>query len=624
MGRERSRRPRAGSASVSRSRSRSRSASALLLLLLPAALRHRSATTGLFLDFIAGKRAPTGASPSPQPRIYSLYRLLVLELNLPTSHSGASPPASAVPDDATLEQVVNMVKVPFYLERFMVFGLMVCLNSLLTIFTLVPLKIVIVAWRTVDRIIQQGQNLDRAPQLETNPRPLFVLVVAENFRYVKKDVYTTGVIISSLFILSLPYFDISRLYHDVRGQAHIKLYVMFGVLEVADKLLSSIGHDLLHTLYRLNVRLSSAASIAGFFVLSVAYLSLHSYVLIYQAVSLNVAANSYSNALLTLLLSNQFAELKGSVFKKFDREGLFQVSMADLTERFQLSLMLGAIAIRNLLQLNGRSGGLVPTSWNAWNSWFGAIFGPSTVVIGSEILVDWLKHCYIGKFNKVRPQVYNNFLHVLSLDYVEVFKAAPNVSLAPLHELTDYVVLTRRIGLPLLACSVCFLRMTLPDLKRLFLFSDSLTYSILSSVALVAVAFFTLLFARLVLGLCILKWANKIKVQHQHQPIAAMSPDISVSPIVSLSTDKFVASNSDLESDFEVQLPSPLSPFNTSFTPGVPNTEASSINPLSRSFLYDRGEPVPPTIEEIRNSNDQGEQGLEDVMRYEMSSKRIW
>lgn len=39
----------------------------------------------------------------------------------------------------------------------------------------------------------------------------------------------------------------------------------------------------------------------------------HSLVLFYQLVTLNVAINSYSNALLTLLLSNQFVEIKGAV-----------------------------------------------------------------------------------------------------------------------------------------------------------------------------------------------------------------------------------------------------------------------------------------------------------------------
>lgn len=170
--------------------------------------------------------------------------------------------------------------------------------------------------------------------------------------------------------------------------------------------------------------------------------------------SLNVAANSYSNALLTLLLSNQFAELKGSVFKKFEREGLFQISMADLTERFQLSLMLGIIALRNLLQLSV-TGGLIPNSWKSWNRWIGAVFGPGVVVIGSEVFVDWLKHCYIAKFNKIKPKIYRNFLYVLCLDFLEVFEFN-KVSGKPSHEFTDYIVLTRRIGLPLLASVVCF------------------------------------------------------------------------------------------------------------------------------------------------------------------------
>lgn len=50
--------------------------------------------------------------------------------------------------------------------------------------------------------------------------------------------------------------------------------------------------------------------------------------LFYQLVTLNVAINSYNNALLTLLLSNQFVEIKSAVFKKFEKEQLFQVTCA--------------------------------------------------------------------------------------------------------------------------------------------------------------------------------------------------------------------------------------------------------------------------------------------------------
>lgn len=58
------------------------------------------------------------------------------------------------------------------------------------------------------------------------------------------------------------------------------------------------------------------------------YLVAHTLVLFYQLVTLNVVFNSYSNALLTLLLSNQFVEIKGSVFKKFEKENLFQLTCA--------------------------------------------------------------------------------------------------------------------------------------------------------------------------------------------------------------------------------------------------------------------------------------------------------
>ncbi len=60
---------------------------------------------------------------------------------------------------------------------------------------------------------------------------------------------------------------------------------------------------------------------------------LHAIVSLYQLVSLNVAINSYDNALLTLLVSNQFVEIKGSVFKKFDKENLFQITCAGTEER---------------------------------------------------------------------------------------------------------------------------------------------------------------------------------------------------------------------------------------------------------------------------------------------------
>lgn len=95
--------------------------------------------------------------------------------------------------------------------------------------------------------------------------------------------------------------------------------------------------------------------------------------MLYQLMALNVAINSYEHALLTLLVSNQFVEIKGSVFKKFEKDNLFQITCAgasyfstalfrarhlnfaltDIVERFTLSLMLCIVAFRNLIELSG-------------------------------------------------------------------------------------------------------------------------------------------------------------------------------------------------------------------------------------------------------------------------------
>jgi len=56
--------------------------------------------------------------------------------------------------------------------------------------------------------------------------------------------------------------------------------------------------------------------------------------MVYQLISLNVAVNSYDHALLTLLVSNQFVEIKGSVFKKFEKDNLFQITCAGNTSLF--------------------------------------------------------------------------------------------------------------------------------------------------------------------------------------------------------------------------------------------------------------------------------------------------
>ena len=169
------------------------------------------------------------------------------------------------------------------------------------------------------------------------------------------------------------------------------------LLQIADRLCGAIGQDIIDCLFS-----SSTLEVIShrkkptshtlrplfFFMLALIYTSksylfctrdlsnshsvAHSLVMVYQMISLNVAINSYDHALLTLLVSNQFVEIKGSVFKKFEKDNLFQITCAgkdisgfvpdwapnlriDIVERFTLALMLVVVAFRNLIELSGSS-----------------------------------------------------------------------------------------------------------------------------------------------------------------------------------------------------------------------------------------------------------------------------
>lgn len=41
---------------------------------------------------------------------------------------------------------------------------------------------------------------------------------------------------------------------------------------------------------------------------------------------------------------------------------------------------------------------------------------PVVTVIASEMIVDWLKHAFITKFNHIRPSVYERYTDVLCRD----------------------------------------------------------------------------------------------------------------------------------------------------------------------------------------------------------------
>jgi hypothetical protein len=241
-------------------------------------------------------------------------------------------------------------------------------------------------------------------------------------------------------------YDASRMYHSIRGQSAIKLYVIYNVLEVCDRLLSALGQDVSECLFPRETLdrdpdgRSKVLCPLWMFMLALVYNVAHATALFYQVITLNVAVNSYSNALLTLLMSNQFVEIKSTVFEKLEKENLFQVTCADIVERFQFWPMLRIIAMRNIVEVGGLSIGapsfsstfglgnattsapfsassILPMSFTIFPKWIGQVLSPFLLVLGSEMSVDLLKHAYITKFNQTKPDVCEKFLDVLAKDY---------------------------------------------------------------------------------------------------------------------------------------------------------------------------------------------------------------
>ncbi|KAK5136806.1 hypothetical protein LTR08_002102 [Meristemomyces frigidus] len=468
------------------------------------------------------------------PMWLSTYLQLELSSKRPSAlylHHSATSDFPYESSKVKFERLTNFLFVPFSLEPILWFGAIACLDAWLYTFTILPLRflkaiVVLVRWwiqsvltdvyalsnfmcNGVARVWhrarrgstpgskrppaadgEQSQNTiggtdgvntqssgHPSPSVDRKSRK-----ATSGTRHRRVDTTTSALlpnhkadILQGLLILTscfiLMWFDASRMYHSIRGQSAIKLYVIYNVLEVFDRLLSAIGQDILEclfskeTLERDENGRSKVLQPIWMFLVALLYNIVHATALFYQVVTLNVAVNSYSNALLTLLMSNQFVEIKGTVFKKFEKENLFQLTCADIVERFQLWLMLLIIALRNIVEVGGLSislntaftspaanltgiplttSFLIPKAFTLFPKWTGEVLGPFLIVLGSEAAVDWVKHCYIAKFNNVKPNIYGRFLDVLAKDYYS-------------HAFADQN-LTKRLGLPVIPLSCLFIR----------------------------------------------------------------------------------------------------------------------------------------------------------------------
>ncbi|KAF7707028.1 transmembrane anterior posterior transformation protein 1 homolog isoform X3 [Silurus meridionalis] len=327
------------------------------------------------------------------------------------------------------ERVYTCMRIPKELEKLMMFGCFLCLDAFLYVFTLLPLRTLLAFLRLLtipccglgsSRFLQPSQVCDLLKGL-----------------------------IMVLCCSMMHYVDYAMMYHLIRGQSVIKLYIIYNMLEVADRLISSFGQDILDALYwtatEPKPRKRSHIGVIPHFIMAVFYVFLHAILIMVQASTLNVAFNSHNKSLLTIMMSNNFVEIKGSVFKKFEKNNLFQMSNSDIKERFTNCILLLIVCLRNMEQF----------SWKSDHLW--VLLPDVIMVVASEVTVDVVKHAFITKFNDITADVYSEYKASLALELV---------SSRQQYAYTDYSdSVARRMGFIPLPLAVLLIRVVMSSVK---------------------------------------------------------------------------------------------------------------------------------------------------------------
>ncbi|XP_039182468.1 transmembrane anterior posterior transformation protein 1 homolog isoform X10 [Crotalus tigris] len=261
------------------------------------------------------------------------------------------------------ERVYTCMRIPRELEKLMIFGIFLCLDAFLYVFTLLPLRVFLAVFRFITLPCSSLRYHLRMGLRMSDRRLLQPAQVCDIFK---------GVILVICYFM-MHYVDYSMMYHLIRGQSVIKLYIIYNMLEVADRLFSSFGQDILDALYWTATEPKER---------------------------------------------KRFVEIKGSVFKKFEKNNLFQMSNSD----------------------------------HLW-----VLFPDVCMVIASEVAVDIVKHAFITKFNDITADVYSEYKASLAFDFV---------SSRQKNAYTDYSdSVSRRMGFIPLPLAVLLIRVVTSSVK---------------------------------------------------------------------------------------------------------------------------------------------------------------
>lgn len=288
----------------------------------------------------------------------------------------------------TDKQMEEFVKVPSEVEALLCFGFWVSVDSFLYTLTMLPIRFAYSMFLLMVWVYTKVTG--RTPR---------------SFQFHRHNSYhiIQVTIIYLIYAYVLMPINISIMYHWIRVQSMVKLYLLVAIVEVFDRLMCSLGQDCLDSLYWNTTRRPRSSRLLVSAVVVLIYTALHSFLLFVHVATLNVAMNSDDQALLSLLIGGNFAEIKSTVFKKYNKASLFKIAASDICERFKLALFLFLVLMLNASQ------GMDRKMLYSYLSMCG-------IVWCAEWVSDWLKHSFITKFNYIASGVYSEYSLLLAGD----------------------------------------------------------------------------------------------------------------------------------------------------------------------------------------------------------------
>ncbi|KAK4289596.1 hypothetical protein Pmani_037444 [Petrolisthes manimaculis] len=296
---------------------------------------------------------------------------------------------------ARREKVYTFFKIPREIEKFVAYGFFQCADSFFFVFTFLPIRFTLAIWCLLTRLLRKIVGLYASNRRILKPAEIV-------------DLLKGFMVIVCCYLIGN--IDTSVCYHIIKTQSTIKLYLFFNMLEIADRLMSAFGQDTLDALFWTATeprgRKREHFGVLFHLAIAIIYVTLHSTIVLLQALTLNVAINSDNKGLLTIVISNNFVELKGAVFKKFDRNNLLQISCSDVRERFHNCVLLLVVVIQTMKEY----------AWREERLWI--LLPDCLLVCGTEVLVDWLKHAFITRFNDIPADAYRDYTTLLASDLI--------------------------------------------------------------------------------------------------------------------------------------------------------------------------------------------------------------